>query len=133
MKFLKRNKQFLLGALIIPLTLCFSGCIYLVVGGVGALGGYVVSPDTVEGLTENDQLAVWDSTIEILSIMGIILDQNESTGVLLAKVSGATVTITITSLNQSTSKVNVKSRKAFLPKIKVSQDVFVKIMTHLNE
>ncbi len=30
------------------------GCIYLVVGGIGALGGYVVSPDTVEGVSENE-------------------------------------------------------------------------------
>ena len=39
----------LLLVLFLSFTLCTSGCVYLVVGGIGALGGYVVSPDTVEG------------------------------------------------------------------------------------
>ena len=38
------------------------GCVYLVVGSVGAIGGYVVSPDTVEGTVERDFQEVWDSS-----------------------------------------------------------------------
>lgn len=126
-------KNLLAKILMIPVLCCLNGCVYLVVGGVGALGGYVVSPDTVEGLTENDKLAVWDSAVEILSVMGTIQDQSEDAGTLVAKVSGSKITITVSSLNDTTTKLSVKSRKSFLPKISTAQDVFVKIMSDLNE
>ena len=115
------------------LTCSLSGCVYLVVGTVGALGGYVVSPDTVEGMTANDKDALWDGAVDIVSIMGIIEEQQKSSGIIIAKVNGAKVTITITPLSKSTVKLSVKARKSLLPKISVAQDVFVKIMSHANE
>ena len=122
----------------IPLVLSFfvflNGCVYLVIGGVGALGGYVISPDTVEGiLTNKDRDRVWDSTVEVASVMGIIQDRNESGGVLITKVQGTKVTITIVQTSSSTVKVTVKARKAFLPKIGVAEEVYTKIVTHVNE
>lgn len=117
----------------VPLLFCVSGCIYLVVGGIGAVGGYIVSPDTVEGLTENDAAVVWDTAIETLSIMGLIDEKNEPGGMILAKVHGAKITVTIVSINQTTTKLTVKARKAYLPKISLAQDIFVKIMSRLNE
>ncbi|MBU0467698.1 MAG: DUF3568 family protein [Candidatus Omnitrophica bacterium] len=134
MSFSKSGKKSLLRALFSACILfSLNGCIYLVVGGIGAVGGYIVSPDTVEGLTENDAIAVWDGTLEIISIMGTIREQNENNGLLIAKISGAEVTIKIVKLNESNIKVSVKARKSYLPKISVAQDVFVKIMSHLNE
>jgi len=127
---LKRN--LLLMVLLMPLLLFSSGCIYLVVGGVGAVGGYIVSPDTVEGLTEHDQTSVWDAAIEIASIMGIIVEENQDAGEIIAKVSGSTITILVTPIGDATVKLSVKSRKFHLPKISAAQDVFVKIMNYLN-
>ena len=34
-------------------------------GGVGAVGGYIVSPDAVEGITEHTEDEVWDAAIEV--------------------------------------------------------------------
>ena len=134
MGFSKFRKKSLLSALFSAFILfSLNGCIYLVVGGIGAVGGYIVSPDTVEGLTENDEVAVWDGTLEIVSIMGTIKEQNENNGILIARISGAEVTIKIVKLNDSNIKVSVKARKAYLPKISIAQDVFVKIMSYLNE
>lgn len=134
MGFSKFRKRSLLSVLLSAFVLfSLNGCIYLVVGGIGAVGGYIVSPDTVEGLTENDLVDVWDGTLEIVSIMGTIKEQNENSGFLVAKISGAEVTIKILKLNESNVKVSVKARKAYLPKISVAQDVFVKLMSHLNE
>ena len=48
--------------------------------GLGAVGGYVVSPDTVEGITENEEMIVWDSAIEVVTIMGLIKEQHEDGG-----------------------------------------------------
>lgn len=119
--------------LLIPLLLPLSGCIYLVVGGIGAFGGYIVSPDTVEGLTENDVDSVWDTAIEVLSIMGLVKEDSKASGLIIADVNEAKVTVTIISLNQSMAKVTVKARRAFFPKISIAQDVFVKIMSGLKE
>lgn len=133
MKFPVCSKNLLVMVLVIPLLLPLSGCIYLVVGGIGAVGGYIVSPDTVEGLTENDAGAVWDTAVEVLSIMGLVKEDSEASGLILADVNEAKVTVTIVSLNQSMTKVTVKARRAFLPKISIAQDVFVKIMSDLKE
>ena len=114
------------------MTFSFQGCVYLVVGGIGAVGGYIVSPDTVEGITENDALTVWETAYEIISIMGTIQEEQDGS-IILANVNGAKVTVTLVALNQSTVKVTVKARKAYLPKISVAQNVFVKIMSRLNE
>lgn len=115
------------------ITFSIQGCVYLVVGGIGAVGGYIVSPDTVEGITENDSITVWETAYEVISIMGTIQEEQQEGGLILATVSGAKVTVSILPLNQSTVKVTVKARKAYLPKISTAQDVFVKIMSRLNE
>jgi len=130
----RKYKEWLFLSMLIPFILLQSGCVYLVIGGIGAVGGYVVSPDSVEGIiTEHDQLAVWDAAVEIVSIMGIIEEKNENGGIIVAKVQGAKVTLTIINLSESAVKLNVKSRKTLLPKISVSQDVFVKVVNFLNE
>ncbi len=126
-------KNLLVKILLIPLLFTFTGCIYLVVGGIGAVGGYIVSPDTVEGISEYDHTDIWDAAIEIVSIMGIIKEQQEDVGQILAKVNGAKVIITITPLSESTVKLSVKSRKMLMPKIGVAQDIFVKVMKYLDE
>ena len=133
MKLSTCKRNILTKILMIPILLCLNGCIYLVVGGLGALGGYVVSPDTVEGLTENDKLAVWDTAVEVVSLMGHIREESEDFGVIVAEVSKATVTINVIPMDDLTTKLNVKARRNLLPKISVAQDVFVKIMTELNE
>lgn len=120
-------------SLLAALLLSSSGCIYLVVGGIGAVGGYVVSPDTVEGLTEYDELDLWDASFEVASVMGVIKKQSEGVGEIQALINGATVNITVEPLSEDTSKLSVKSRKYHLPKISVAQDVFVKIMTKMLE
>ena len=78
MKLPRLYKKFLTFIIMVPLLGSLSGCIYLVVGGIGAVGGYVVSPDTVEGITENDTAMVWDTAIEVISIMGLIEEENEA-------------------------------------------------------
>lgn len=120
--------------LCIPLlAVCLNGCIYLAIGGVGALGGYIVSPDTVEGLAESDTGQVWDTAVEVVSIMGLVESKNEAGGVLKARISGAGVTVVIMKMSSSAVKLSVKARKHYLPKISLAQDVFVKIMSRVNE
>ncbi len=132
MKIFSFKRGFLSAILLFTLLFSSTGCIYLIVGGVGAVGGYIVSPDTVEGLTEHDQLAVWDAAIEIVSIMGLITEENKDAATIVARINGAEVTIMMTPISDQAVKLSVKSRKLHLPRISIAQDVFVKIMNYLN-
>ena len=128
------RKRFVSTLLLLSLmSFSLSGCIYLVVGGIGALGGYVVSPDTVEGITENEYETVWDSALEVLSIMGVIQEQSHEGGVIITDVMKTTITVNLIPLTDSTLKIKVKARKLHLPRIATAQDVFVKIMSNVNE
>ena len=119
--------------LILPILFNLSGCVYLVVGGIGALGGYIVSPDTVEGMTETDSLQVWDAAIDVVSIVGVITDKQKDAGLLKAKVGRTNVTIHVVPITSSATKVSVKARKTFLPKISLAQEIYVKIMSQVSE
>jgi len=123
----------LLAVLILVAILSTSGCIYLVVGGLGAVGGYVVSPDTFEGIIEYEEVVVWDASIEILSIMGLVVEENEEDGTIVANVGGSRITATITPLEKAAVRLTVRARKAFMPKVSLAQDVFVKINNYLGQ
>ena len=128
-----RNK-ILTGLLIVGLSCSFSGCVYLIIGGVGAVGGYVASPDTFEGLLmDKEQGDVWEAASDVISIMGIITERSEPGGIIVAKVQNAKVTVTIFQMSKSTVRLTVKARKTFLPKIKLAQEVYVKVVNELNE
>ncbi|GEM_PF-289781 len=128
--------------------LVFTGCVYVAVGGIAALGGYVVSPDTVQGVAKVDDQSLWDTAVEIVSIMGTIREEyhagedkvytgkktlKEGESIILAVVNGAKVTIMIVPTGANSAQLSIKARKAFIPKMTVAQDIFVKIMTHINE
>lgn len=130
MQTLRKNAftVWLVGLLLAPL----SGCVYLVVGSVGALGGYVVSPDTVEGTLTNKTFdEVWKAAVEVISLMGVIREQEKFSGIMLAEVQGTKVTIRVSSTGQGATNLSVKARKAFLPKIKVAQDIYIKVEKYL--
>lgn len=131
-RFLAKQKavwMLLLSILIFPLN----GCVYLVVGGVGALGGYVASPDTVEGtIVGLDYDEAWEKSVEVLSRMGVLEQRNETMGILEARLQGKDVKVTLFRVGTRSIKLAVKARQMFLPKVKVAQDVYVKIVSELN-
>lgn len=125
----------------------FGGCIPLAVGG-GLVGGYIVSPDTVEGLSDEDEDVIWDTALEIVGIMGKIKEKYDSNDIFsekkdkqfegfsegrmfIAVVQGAKVVVTVSPENEKT-KLRVKARKTFIPKVSVAQEVFSKIMSRLR-
>ena len=133
MKLPKKYKEILQKIILVPMLFCMSGCVYMVVGGIGALGGYIISPDTIEGLTSNDDLTVWDEAYEVASIMGSIQESSEDAGIIICEIATTKVTISITRLSEGTTRLRVKARKHHLPKIQMAQDIYVKIMSRVNE
>jgi len=115
------------------LAVPLSGCVYLAIGAAGAVGGYVVSPDTVQGQVARSLDETWDSAKEIIGIMGQVLQENQQGSELIAMISGTKVTVTIVAINISTTKLSVKARKSFMPKIDVAQDVYTKIVNNMEK
>ena len=105
-----------------------SGCIYLAVGAAGVVGGYVVSPDTVEGSVARSFEETWKAARDITGIMGKVVEENNAQGFLQADINAARVTVTMVSVNATTTKISIKARKAFMPKIDLAQDVYIKIV-----
>jgi hypothetical protein len=122
-----RQKTF---AFILATLLAFStsGCIMLAVGAAGVVGGYVISPDTVEGSIARSLDETWTSAKEITGIMGRVAEENTAQGILVAEIAAARVTVTLIAINPTTTKISVKARKAFMPKIDLAQDVYIKIV-----
>ncbi len=119
--------------LMLPILFTLSGCVYLVVGGIGALGGYVVSPDTVEGIAKTDADTVWDTALEVVTLIGMVTESSREAGIILVDVEKAKVRVTIEALTGSQTMVSVKARKYNFPRISTAQNVFVKIMSELAE
>ena len=132
MKIIPQIKR-LFFTLLLLATLALNGCVWLVVGGVGALGGYVVSPDTVEGVTGNSSEELYESALKIVGIMGQIKAKSKVAGEISATIAGTDVKVTIVPINTQTARIRVKARKLFLPKIQTAQDVYQKIIEHLQE
>lgn len=111
----------------------FSGCVYLAVGAIGVVGGYVVSPDTVEGTTAHTTEECWDAAKQIAGIMGQIAQESPNGSQLDATINGSKVIVIVSAVNVSTTKISVKARKAFMPKIDVAQDVYAKIINSMEK
>ena len=52
-----------------------SGCWFLVVGGVGAVGGYAVTQDTFQGVSGKGQQELLTAAHKVLLVMGTITEE----------------------------------------------------------
>ena len=135
MGMVKHRSRFICGLLSLAMAVSAAGCaapIILAVGA-GAVGGYAVSRDTFEGITAKGQEEIWDVAHRVASIMGTIEDDNRHSGAMIARVNGATVTITLVPINLTTTKIRIKARKGIFPRIGTAQEVYGKIINQLEE
>lgn len=127
MKQKRGAKNFVLFMIVGLCCLAASGCVYVVAGGVGALGGYALSNDTFEGETDVDYDTLWDASGDVLSIMGNVNKKDYKLGVLEATVNGSKVNVDLSQVSSDEVRLRVKARKNMLPNSKLAQDIFVKI------
>ena len=109
------------------------GCVPLIAGGVGAVGGYAVGRDNFEGTTSKSQEEVWEAASKVTSIMGNTQQEKKEDGQIIAFINGARVTVAVIQINLTSTKIRVKARKTFLPRPDIAQDVYAKIMRQLEE
>jgi sRNA-binding carbon storage regulator CsrA len=110
-----------------------SGCIFLVVGGAGAVGGYAISRDTFEGVSPKSQEEVMASAHKVMGIMGTITDEQAKECEIKGLVYGSRVTVTVIAINMNTTKLRVKARSNIFPRIAIAQEVYTKIMNQLEQ
>lgn len=107
-----------------------SGCVYLGVGAIGAVGGYIVSPDTVEGIFDAEYQTVWQAVFEEAGERGTIISEDQTGGRVVADADGTEVTIQIVPAEARGSwKVSVKARRNMFPKVRLAQTIY----THIHD
>jgi hypothetical protein len=104
-----------------------SGCIF-VIAGVAALGGYAVSKDTIQGETDKTFVNVWNSSVDVLNIMGTVYSEYKSKGQIEAKIDASDVKVQIEEITSRTTRLRISARKYLLPDIGLAQRLYIKII-----
>lgn len=111
------------------LLLAISGCAPLIIGSaVGALGGYAISRDTVQGETDIEYDRLWNAVVTVARIKGIIKSEDYTQGYLTAETESSKVWVRLIRLTKATTRLRVSARKYHLPNLRLAEDLFVKIM-----
>lgn len=118
----------------VTLVICLftSGCVPLIIGGVGVLGGYAISRDTIAAESSRSIEDIWKAAKDVLPVMGIIKSSNEDTKTIEANIYSSVVIVRVEKLTEATSRLRVKARKFMMPNIGLAEKIFVKIMQRLE-
>lgn len=121
------KKAMLAALLCVSLVSC--GCAPLIIGGaVGALGGYAISKDTVQGETDTSYDTLWNAALTVSRIRGTVKSEDSIRGYLELEAESSKVYIRLIRLTQATTRLRISCRKYHLPNLTLAQDLFVKIM-----
>lgn len=123
----KKTALYFMLLLIIPNVL---GCAPFIIGtAAGALGGYAVSKDTVQGETDKPYSGLWDSALTVSRIRGTIKQEDSATGYIELETDSNRVWIRLVKLTRATTRIKVSARNRFhLPNVGLAQEIFVKII-----
>ena len=116
--------------LFIVLTMISSGCVFIIVGSVGALGGYAVTRDTIQGEYDANYSKAWRSSLDVCGILGRIVSKDTTKGIVDAEIENAKVRVEVTQLTPEAIRLKVKARKGIFPRLGIAEKVFVKIVQH---
>ena len=130
MKYLAKYSKIYLMAFLCVFS---GGCVFVVVGAAGAVGGYAVTQDTFEGISSKGQEELFTAAHKVLSVMGTIMEERPKDGEIVAMVYGNHVTVDVIQINLTTSRLRVKARKDLLPSRAIAQEVYTKIMYQLEQ
>jgi hypothetical protein len=104
------------------------GCAPLIIGGaVGAVGGYAISKDTIQGETDKNFDSLWESALNVSRIRGEIKYDDKTKGYIELQAESSKVYIRLTRLTAATTRIRVSARKYHFPNMSLAQDIFVKI------
>ncbi len=128
----KTKKFILLPVLMVFLIMSISGCVFMVAGGAGALGGYAVSRDTIKGHSGKPYRSIWGSALRVARIKGKITMENKDNGEIEFEVKPSRVWVKLTKLTDASTEIRVSARRYSLPNLGLAEEIFVKIMEELK-
>ena len=105
----------------------FLGCVPILVGA-GAVGGYAISKDTIQGETDIPYDDLWSSALKVSRIRGTIRQEDAAGGYLKLAVESGFIWVRLIKITQATTRLKVSARKYHLPNISLAQDMYLKIM-----
>jgi len=125
----KMKKLVLVLIIITFVSVNMLGCAPLIIGGaVGALGGYAVSKDTIQGETDKSYDRLWEAALTVSRIRGEIKYEDKTKGYIELEAESSKVYVRLIKLTVATTRLKVSARKYHLPNLGLAQDIFVKIM-----
>lgn len=121
----------LIGVILLPFILVsVVGCAPLIIGAAaGGLGAYAISKDTVQGDSDKDYAALWESALNVAKVRGVIQQENANTGYIELSAESSKVWIRLIRLTRATTRIKISARKYHFPNMELAQDLFVKIIT----
>lgn len=115
--------------LAVSLVISSFGCAPLIVAGaVGAVGGYAISKDTIQGDTDKDYDKVWYSALSVARLRGTITVEDSYKGSIELEAESSKIYIKVIRLTRTATRLRVSARKYHFPNLTLAQDIFVRIM-----
>lgn len=124
-------KKLSLFAVIFICLISLSGCFFLIASSVGALGGYAITRDTIQGEYDAKYAAAWRAALDTCNMLGTLSNRDSTKGTMEALIDKAKVKVEITQLTPKAIRVKVKARKGLFPRLATAEKVFVKIVQQL--
>ena len=102
-----------------------SGCALFLVGA-GAAGGYAISKDEIEGMSDSSFDKVWRATKEAVTTEGVITLEDKDHGHLEGVVEKASVKARLEQVTPKTVRLRIKARrtKGLFPDIRTAQKLY---------
>ncbi len=115
------------------LAVILCGCTPLLIGaGVGAVAGYCVTKDAIQGELDVDFNTLYNAAKSALEEMGEVTQQDTQSGRIDGVIGLNKVKISVDSLTKHTQRLKVKCRKGFLPNLTLANRIFVKIINKVK-
>ena len=124
-------KRALISVLAAVSLLSQGGCALVLIGG-GALAGYSLSKDSIEGYTDSSGDYIWNNSIAVMRQRGALTKTDRTHGKFEGVVNGVTVKGEITPISDKTVKLRISGRKGLLPSVEVPQELFIKITENVS-
>ena len=114
--------------LLLAMVVSVGGCVFVVAGTIGAVSGYAVTRDTIQGEYDVAYSRAFKSAADVCGILGTVTMRDQAKGTVDALVDHAKVKVEITQLTPQAIRLKVKARKGIFPRMGTAEKVFVKIV-----
>ena len=124
----KMPKKYLISIWLIAVFL-ISGCAPLIIGGaVGALGGYAISKDTIQGETDIGYQELWGSAVRVVRLRGIPQYEDNLKGYIRAEIDSSKVWVRLVRLTKTATRLRISARKYHFPNRTLAEELYIKIL-----